>query len=104
MKLKKGDKVVVITGKDKGRQGEITKVYPKDNKVIVSGINQFKRHLKRQNEQNPGGIIEVERPINASKIMLLDPTTNEPTRVGYEIKNGQKIRISKKSKSPIDKK
>lgn len=101
MKLKKGDTVIVITGKDKGKKGEITKALPKANKVIVAGVNTYKRHIKKQNQQE-GGIIQIERPIDISKLMLIDPSSKKPTRVGYELtKTGEKVRISKQSKSPI---
>ena len=101
MKLKKGDKVVVIAGSNKGKEGIINKIL--DNKVIVEGVNIVKKHRKA-NGQESGGIMEIEAPINASNVMLLDPKTKKPTRVGITIdeKNNKKIRISKKSNEKFD--
>lgn len=102
MKLKTGDKVVVITGKDKGKEGKITKVLKETNKVVVEGINIAKKHVK-PNGQTAGSIVEMEMPIHASNVMILDPKTNKRTRIGHEIdKNGKKIRTSKKSNSNLD--
>lgn len=102
MKLKTGDKVVVITGKDKGKEGKITKVLRETNKVVVEGINIAKKHVK-PNGQTAGSIVEMEMPIHASNVMILDPKTNKGTRIGHEIdKNGKKIRTSKKSNSNLD--
>lgn len=78
MKLKLNDTVIVIAGKDKGKTGKITKVLPKENKVIVAGINKYKRHLKRRDANNPGGVVEIERPIHASNVMLY--INNKPSR------------------------
>ncbi len=102
MKLKLNDTVIVITGKDKGKTGKITKVIPTDNKVIVAGVNKYKRHMKRRDANTPGGIVEIERPILASKVMLMVDKT--PTRIGYSVsKTGEKTRIAKKTNSPISK-
>lgn len=102
MNFKTGDKVVVIAGKDKGKEGTITKTLRETNKVIVEGVNVVKKHIKpRGNEA--GSIVEVEAPIHASNVMILDPKTNKRTRIGHEIdKNGKKIRVAKKSNSAID--
>ena len=102
MKLKVGDKVVVISGKDKGKEGKIIKTLREQNRVIVEGVNVVKKHIKpRGNEA--GSIVEVEAPIHASNVMILDPKTNKRTRIGHEIdKNGKKIRVAKKSNSAID--
>ena len=101
MKLKTGDKVVVIAGANKGKEGKITKVL--DDKVVVEGINVAKKHLKPKNNNGTGEIIEVERPIHASNVMLVDPKTKKPTKVKIDFdKNGKKIRISKKSNEKID--
>jgi large subunit ribosomal protein L24 len=103
MKLKLNDMVKVMTGKDKGKTGKITKVIPTDNKVIVAGINQYKRHMKKRDAQNPGGVVEVERPIDVAKVMLL--VGDKVTRVGYTVtKTGEKIRVAKKTNEPVDKK
>ena len=103
MRLKQGDNVVVIAGKDKGKEGKILKTLKADNKVIVEGVNIVKKH-KKGNGQESGGIMEIEAPINASNVMLLDSKTKKPTRVGITIdeKNNKKIRISKKSNEKFD--
>ena len=101
MKLKKGDKVVVIAGANKGKEGKITKVL--DDKVVVEGVNIVKKHLKPKNNNGTGEIVEVERPIHKSNVMLVDPKTKKQTKVKFDFdKNGKKIRISKKSNEKID--
>jgi len=103
MKIRKNDNVMVISGNDRGKTGKVLKVFPKDNKVIVEGINLRKRHTKPSQKSPQGGILEKEAPVNASNVMLLDPKTNEPTRIGAQIilddKTGKKksARISRKS-------
>lgn len=102
MKLKTGDKVVVIAGKDKGKEGKINKVLRNENKVVVEGVNVAKKHVK-PNGQTAGSIVEMEMPIHASNVMIVDPKTKKGTRVGHKIdKNGKKIRVSKKSNSDLD--
>ena len=102
MKLKKGDKVIVIAGKDKGKEGRITKILKSENKVIVENINLIKKH-KKSDGQNPGSIIEMEAPIDASKVMFLDPKTKKGTKIKHTIdKNNKKIRVSKSSEVNID--
>lgn len=102
MKLKTGDKVVVIAGKDKGKEGKIIKVLRKENKVIVENVNMIKKHLK-PNGQNAGSIVEMEAPIHASNVMIIDPKTKKRTRIGYTFdKNNKKIRIAKKSNEKLD--
>lgn len=102
MNLKTGDKVVVITGKDKGKQGKIIKTLRAENKVIVEGLNMIKKHVK-PNGQNAGSIVEMEAPINASNVMIIDPKTNKGTRVGHSTdKKGKKIRIARKSNENLD--
>lgn len=101
MKLKTGDKVVVVAGSNKGKEGKITKIL--DEKVIVEGVNIVKKHLKPRNNNGTGEIIEVEAPIHASNVMLVDPKTKKPTKVKVEKDSkGKKIRISKKSNEKID--
>ena len=101
MKLKTGDKVVVISGANKGKEGKITKVL--DDKVIVEGVNVCKKHLKPKKNNGTGEIVEVERPIHRSNVMLIDPKTKKPTRIKMDFdKDGKKIRISKKSNEKID--
>lgn len=100
-KLRKGDKVVVLTGKDKGKQGEITLVMPKDNKAVVSGVNVAIRH-SRQTQSTQGGRIPKDMPINLSNLALVDPKTGEPTRVGFRGEGKDKVRIAKKSGEVIN--
>ncbi|MFC7394856.1 50S ribosomal protein L24 [Scopulibacillus cellulosilyticus] len=103
MHVKKGDKVQVISGKDKGKQGVILEAYPSKNRVLVEGVNIVKKHSKPTQMNPQGGIIDQEAPIHASNVMPLDPKTNEPTRVGYKTENGKKVRIAKKSGEALDK-
>ncbi|TCT21087.1 LSU ribosomal protein L24P [Melghiribacillus thermohalophilus] len=103
MHVKKGDKVKVISGKDKGKTGTILEAYPKKDRVLVEGINMVKKHSKPSQENPQGGILTMEAPIHVSNVMPIDPKTGEPTRVGYEIRDGKKVRIAKKSGEPLDK-
>lgn len=97
MHVKTGDKVRVITGKDKGKEGLITKVFPKKDRVIVEGVNIAKKHRKASQTNLTGGILEEEAPIHVSNVMLIDAKTGEPTKVGYKVEDGKKVRVSKKS-------
>ena len=102
MNFKVGDKVVVIAGSSKGKEGKITKVLRNENRVIVEGCNIVKKHNKG-NAQQTGGILEVEAPIHASNVMIIDPKTKKRTRIGHTTdKNNKKIRISKKSNEKLD--
>ena len=102
MNFKVGDKVVVIAGSSKGKEGKITKVFRNENKVIVEGANIIKKH-KKGNGQETGGILEMAAPIHASNVMIMDPKTNKPTRIGFTTdKNDKKIRVAKKSNEKID--
>lgn len=103
MHVKTGDKVKVLTGKDKGKVGVITKAFPKKDRVIVEGVNVIKKHQKPSQLNPNGGIVEKEAAIHVSNVMLIDPTTNEPTRVGYKVIDGKKVRVSKKTGEVIDK-
>jgi large subunit ribosomal protein L24 len=97
MKVRKGDRVVVLSGKDKGKEGEVIHAYPKSGKVTVERVNVVKRHRKPSRAMEQGGIIEEERPIDASNVALID-TDGKPTRVGYRIKpDGTKVRVSKRT-------
>jgi large subunit ribosomal protein L24 len=101
-KIKKGDKVVVLTGRDKGRKGEVTLVMPKDGKALVSGINLVKRHQK-QSQTQEGGIISKEAAIQLSNIAIADPKDGKATRVGFKIlDDGRKVRVAKRSGDLID--
>lgn len=97
MHVKTGDKVKVLAGKDKGKEGVITKAFPKKDRVIVEGVNVVKKHTKPSNTNPSGGIVEKEAPIHVSNVMLIDPSTNQPTRVGYKVVDGKKVRVSKKT-------
>jgi large subunit ribosomal protein L24 len=97
MHVKKGDKVMVIAGKDKGKTGVILTSFPKKDRVLVEGVNIIKKHMK-PNQANPqGGIVSQEAAIHVSNVMLIDPKTGEPTRVGYKVEDGKKVRVAKKS-------
>lgn len=100
-KLKKGDKVVVIAGKDKGREGEITSVMPSAGRAIVDGVNMVVRHTK-QSQTSQGGRIPQPAAINLSNIALVDPKDGGPTRVGFRFEDGKKVRFAKKSGEVID--
>ncbi|SIT87720.1 50S ribosomal protein L24 [Edaphobacillus lindanitolerans] len=98
MHVKKGDKVQVITGKDKGKTGVILAAFPKKDRVIVEGVNIVKKHTKPNQENPQGGIVSKEAAIHVSNVMLLDPKSGEPTRVSYKVgEDGKKVRIAKKS-------
>lgn len=99
MKIRREDQVMVITGKDKGKTGKVTQVIPKRNAVIVDGLNVVKRHTKPSDKFPQGGILEINKPIDASKVMVLDPTSGKPARVGYRLtKEGVKERVFKESR------
>jgi large subunit ribosomal protein L24 len=101
-KIKKRDKVVVLTGRDKGRTGEVMSVSPKDSRAIVRGVNLIRRH-QRQTQNQEGGIITKEAPIHLSNIALADPKDGKPTRVGFTFqKDGRKVRVAKRSGETID--
>jgi large subunit ribosomal protein L24 len=102
-KIKKGDKVVVLTGRDKGRTGEVQTVFPSENRAIVDGVNLVKRHTK-QSAQNPeGGILTKAAPIQLSNLALADPKDGKPTRVGFKVlDDGRKVRFAKRSGDLID--
>jgi large subunit ribosomal protein L24 len=103
MKIKTGDKVRVMRGKDAGKEGTVTKVLLKADKVIVEGVNVVKKHQKPSNANPQGGIVDVEAAIHVSNVMLLDPESNKPSRTGVEIKDGKKVRIAKKSGAALEK-
>jgi large subunit ribosomal protein L24 len=96
MKLKKGDTVRVISGKERGQEGEVVAVFPSDNKILVNGINTAKKHSKARRANQPGGIIDRDMPIDASNVMLVHK--GKPTRVGYKIQaDGTKVRVAKRN-------
>ncbi|MEJ4081555.1 50S ribosomal protein L24 [Brucella abortus] len=100
-KIRKGDSVVVLSGKDKGRKGEVLKVMPKDEQALVSGINIVKRH-QRQTQTQESGIISKEAPIHLSNLAISDPKDGKPTRVGFRVEDGKKVRVAKRSGALID--
>ena len=100
-KIKKGDQVIVTTGRDKGRRGEVTQVLREENRVLVQGCNMVKRHT-RPTQTNPGGIINKEAPLHVSNVAHIDPDSGSATRVGYEVKDGKKIRIARRSGKALD--
>jgi large subunit ribosomal protein L24 len=100
-KIRKGDKVVILTGKDKGRSGEVLQVMPKEDRAVVRGINVVKRH-QRQSASQEAGIITKEAPIHLSNLAIADPKDGKPTRVGFKIDGDKKVRVAKRSGVSID--
>lgn len=102
-KIKKGDHVIVLSGKDKGTKGEVTKVFPKENRVVVSGVGMVKRHTRPSQADPDGGIKMFEAPIHISNVAHMDPKSGKATRVGFKtLKDGKKVRVAKKSGEVID--
>lgn len=101
MKVKKGDKVKIMCGKDKDRNGVVEKVYLKQNKILISNINIYKKHIKKNEKMPKGGVIELPRPIEVSKIMLICPKCAKTTRIGIQINSNKKTRFCKKCKTKI---
>jgi len=102
-KIRKGDKVEVLAGRDKGKRGEVIRVLPEENRAFVQGVNMVKRHEKPQGMGRPGGITEKEGPINLSNLALLDPKSDKPTRVGFSVlEDGRKVRVARPSGEVID--
>jgi large subunit ribosomal protein L24 len=99
-KIKKGDQVVVLTGRDKGKKGEVLEVLRSVSRVRVQGVNMVKRH-RRATQNEPGGIISMEAPLHISNVAHVDPDTGAATRVGFEVKNGVKVRVAKRSKKAL---
>ncbi|CAJ1004480.1 MULTISPECIES: 50S ribosomal protein L24 [Bacillales] len=104
MHVKKGDTVIVIAGKDKGKKGRVLAAYPKKERVLVEGINLVKKHTRPSQTNPQGGIVTQEAPIHVSNVSLIDPKSGKPTRIGYKVlENGKKVRYAKKSGEVIDK-
>lgn len=97
MIIKTGDKVLITTGKDKGKEGIVLKTLPNKNRVIVEGLNLMKKHVRPSGTDAQGGILETEAPIHVSNVMLVDPSNGLPTKVGFKIENDKKVRFSKKT-------
>ncbi|GGY40471.1 50S ribosomal protein L24 [Parvularcula lutaonensis] len=100
-RIKKGDKVVVLAGKDKGSEGEVLKVFPNEQRVLVQGCQMVTKHVK-PSQQSAGGLQRTEAPIHVSNVALKDPKDGKPTRVGFEIRDGKKVRVAKRSGEVID--
>ena len=96
MKIHKDDQVIVLSGKDKGKKAKVLKALPTENKILVEGVGVVTRHMKRQGS-TPGQKVSFEKPIDASNVMILDPKTGNPTRIGYRLESGKKVRFAKKS-------
>jgi large subunit ribosomal protein L24 len=101
LKIRKGDRVVVITGRDRGKTGEVLRVIPKDLRVVVQGVNMVKKH-RRPSAMGAGGIEDMEAPIHISNVAHIDPGSNKPTRVGYRTEGERKVRFAKRSGDLID--
>lgn len=101
MKIKKGDKIRVMTGKDKGREGKVEKVYKKSSKILIPNINVYKRHVKKSDKMPQGGIVDVPRPLDIAKVMLICPKCGKTTRVGYKVEKSKKFRVCKRCDSKI---
>ena len=102
LRIKKADRVIVISGRDKGKVGEVIQVLPKENRVKVRGVNLIKKH-QRQSPTQQGGIVEIEAPIHVSNVAHVDPKSNRPTRVGYRfLDDGRKVRFAKRSGEVIE--
>jgi len=96
-KIKKGDRVVLLTGKDKGKQGSVLRVMPKDERIVVEGLNMVQRHTRPTQADPQGGIKHKEAPLHVSNVALVDPKSGGPTKVGFRIEGGKKVRFAKKS-------
>ena len=101
MRIKKDDKVIILAGKDKGKKGSVVRSLPKENKVIVGGLNMTKVHRRPRKSGEKGQIIEKPMPIDVSNVALIDPKKDKPTRVSFKVEKGKKVRITKKSGSAI---
>lgn len=102
LRIKKADRVIVLTGRDKGKVGEVLKVIPKESRVVVRGVNVVKRH-QRPTQQAQGGIIDKEAPLHVSNVAIVDPKTGKPTRIGFKtLADGTKVRFAKRSGEVID--
>lgn len=99
MKIRKGDKVKIMAGKDKGKDGVIDRVYPKQEKILIQGINLIKKHIKKNQELPQGGIVDIPKPIRVSSVMLICPKCSKTTRVGFKLDKNKKVRSCKKCKA-----
>lgn len=97
MKIKTGDNVIMLSGKDKGKKGKVLKAFPSTGKVVVEGINILKKHQKARQQGKSGEVIELPSPVDASNVALIDPKSNKATRINYKVEGGKKVRVSNKS-------
>jgi large subunit ribosomal protein L24 len=102
MKLRKGDQIIVTAGKDRGRTGQVEQVFPLEMRVLVPGVNQYKKHRKPQGENRPGEIVTLSRPLNMGNIAMICPKCKLPTRIGIRLDGDKKIRICRKCKNDLD--
>jgi large subunit ribosomal protein L24 len=101
LKVKKGDKIIVLTGKDKGKTGIVERISVKTNSLLVNGLNVVKKHTKATKQNPSGGVVEISRPLAVGKIQVICPSCNKPARIGYEVKGKTKERVCKKCGKPI---
>jgi large subunit ribosomal protein L24 len=101
VKLKKGDNIIVTAGKDKGKKGKIEKIFPKEDKVGIPGVNMYKRHMKAKSQSEPASIIDLVKPLNVANVALICPKCQSQTRIGYSIHNKEKTRICLKCKAQL---
>ena len=97
LKVKKGDRVVVLSGKDKGKEGVVQAAFPATGKVVVEGVNTAKRHQKSRSATEAGGIKDIDKPIPASNVAVISPSDGKPTRIGYKVEGGKKVRVCKRT-------
>jgi large subunit ribosomal protein L24 len=97
LKIRKGDRVVVLSGKDKGKEGVVMRALPTEGKVVVEGVNTAKRHRKARTATETGGIIDIDKPIPVSNVAVISPSDGKPTRVGYKVADGKKVRVCKRT-------
>lgn len=101
MKLRKGDTVLIIAGKDRGKTGTIEAIVPGLNRVVISGANAYKKHVKPSAKNPQGGVITAHRSMHASNVMVIESETKKPTRIGYRLQDGEKIRIARLTQKPL---
>lgn len=101
MKLKKGDQVVITIGKDRGKRGNIERVYTNDSMVLIPGLNMYKKHLKKKDDKKQGGIVEFSKPVPVANVQIICPKCSKPTRIGYLVKKENKLRICRKCGSVL---
>lgn len=97
LKIRKGDRVLVLSGKDKGKEGVVQQAFPREGKVIVEGVNTAKRHRAARTATEAGGILDIDKPIPVSNVAVISPSDGKPTRVGYKLEDGKKVRICKRT-------